>query len=361
MKKLWCAVFTIGMLALCNNSSGQLLEKIKNKAKGRADQKVDQTIEKGMDEAEGKNKKAKSEEQAEVKEKNDEAGTKTNSQGLKAYSKYDFVPGDKIVYAEDFSQDAIGEFPLKWNTNGTGEIVTLEGIPGKWLKITESTKYESAYNNKLPENYTIEFDVLVEFKDDQSVPYVKIQLEADKVDQYPNPPVVEISLAPNGGINVEGSGDGIYYETRNEKNYTTFEGKKQLFHTFSANNHKNIPVHVSLWIQKQRIRVWINQDKLYDLPKGIAENMNVKKLSFETTNYGGPPANYSYFISNIKIAEALPDTRSKLITEGKWSTTGILFDVNSDKIKPSSYGTLKQIAATLSENPDLKIKIIEGN
>lgn len=358
MKKLWCAVFTIGMLALCNNSSGQLLEKIKNKAKGRADQKVDQTIEKGMDEAEGKNKKAKSEEQAEVKEKNDEAGTKTNSQGLKAYSKYDFVPGDKIVYAEDFSQDAIGEFPLKWNTNGTGEIVTLEGIPGKWLKITESTKYESAYNNKLPENYTIEFDVLAEFKDDQSVPYIKIQLEADKVDQYPNPPVVEISLAPNGGINVEGSGDGIYYETRNEKNYTTFEGKKQLFHTFSANNHKNIPVHVSLWIQKQRIRVWINQDKLYDLPKGIAENMNVKKLSFETTNYGGPPANYSYFISNIKIAEALPDTRSKLITEGKWSTTGILFDVNSDKIKPSSYGTLKQIAATLSENPDLKIKII---
>ena len=117
-------------------------------------------------------------------------------------------------------------------------------------------------------------------------------------------------------------------------------------------------MHVSLWIQKQRIRVWINQDKLYDLPKGIAENMNVKKLSFETTNYGGPPANYSYFISNIKVAEALPDTRSKLITEGKWSTTGILFDVNSDKIKPSSYGTLKQIAATLSENPDLKIKII---
>ena len=136
MKKLWFTVFTVGMIALCNNSSGQLLEKIKNKAKGRADQKVDQTIDKGLDEAEGKNKKAKSEEQAEVKEKNDEAGTKTNSQGLKAYSKYDFVPGDKIVYAEDFSQDAIGEFPLKWNTNGTGEI---------WVRIVEMLiKYFSA-------------------------------------------------------------------------------------------------------------------------------------------------------------------------------------------------------------------------
>jgi outer membrane protein OmpA-like peptidoglycan-associated protein len=54
----------------------------------------------------------------------------------------------------------------------------------------------------------------------------------------------------------------------------------------------------------------------------------------------------------------LPDTRSKLITEGKWSTTGILFDVNSDKIKPISYGVLKEIATTLKENPDLKVKII---
>ena len=360
MKKLWCAALTIALIAICNVSSAQILDKIKNKAKGRADQKVDQTVDKGFDEVEGKNKKSKAEDETEVKEKNsnNNEGVKNNSQTLKAYSKYDFVPGDKIVYADDFSQDVIGEFPLKWNTNGTGEIVTLEDLPGKWLKITEGTRYESAYNNKLPENYTVEFDVLVEFKDDQAVPYIKIQLESDKVEPYPNPPVVEIMLAPNGGINVEGSGDGIYYETRNEKNYTTFEGKKQLFHTFSHNNHKNIPVHVSLWIQKQRIRVWINQDKLYDLPKGIAENMSVKKLSFETTNYGGTPTNYSYFISNIKIAEALPDTRSKLITEGKWSTTGILFDVNSDKIKPSSYGTLKEIATILSENAEVKVKII---
>ena len=357
MKKLWCTVITVVLIAICNDSSGQLLEKIKNKAKGRADQKVDQTVDKGLDEVEGKNKKPKSEDEAEVKDKN-EAGVKSNSQSLKAYSKYDFVPGDKILYADDYSQDVIGEFPLKWNTNGTGEIVTLEGLPGKWLKITESTKYESAFNNKLPENFTVEFDLLVEFKDDQAVPYIKVQLESDKVGQYPNPPVVEVSLAPNGGINVEGSGDGIYYETRNEKSYTTFEGKKQLFHAFSGSNHKNIPVHVSLWVQKQRIRVWVNQEKLYDLPKGVAENMNLKKLSFETTSYGGTPSNYSYFISNIKIAEALADTRSKLITEGKWSTTGILFDINSDKIKPSSYGTLKEIATILSQNADLRVKII---
>lgn len=65
-----------------------------------------------------------------------------------------------------------------------------------------------------------------------------------------------------------------------------------------------------------------------------------------------------YFISNIKLAIGAPDTRNKLITEGKFVTTGILFDVNSDKIKPESYGVIKEIATVLKENPDVKIKII---
>ncbi len=49
--------------------------------------------------------------------------------------------------------------------------------------------------------------------------------------------------------------------------------------------------------------------------------------------------------------------RNKLLTEGKFTTTGILFDVNSDRIKPESYGVLKEIAAVLKNNPALKVKI----
>ena len=39
-------------------------------------------------------------------------------------------------------------------------------------------------------------------------------------------------------------------------------------------------------------------------------------------------------------------------------TTGILFDVNKDVVKPESYGTLKSIANVLSENADIKVKIV---
>ena len=132
---------------------------------------MDQSIDKGLDKAEDATKsknKSNTGEEKETDEKKENGEEK--SQGLKSFSKYDFVPGEKIVYAEDFSQDVIGEFPAKWNTNGSGEVVTVEGLAGKWLKIIEGTKYESAYNSKLPENYTVEFDLLVEFKEDQSVP-----------------------------------------------------------------------------------------------------------------------------------------------------------------------------------------------
>ena len=65
-----------------------------------------------------------------------------------------------------------------------------------------------------------------------------------------------------------------------------------------------------------------------------------------------------FLIGNMRLAIGAPDTRNRLITEGRFSTTGILFDVNSDKIKPGSYRTLKEIAGILSESADVKVKIV---
>lgn len=47
-----------------------------------------------------------------------------------------------------------------------------------------------------------------------------------------------------------------------------------------------------------------------------------------------------------------------MITEGKLITYGINFDVNSDKVKPESYGTLNDIAKVLMEAADVKVKIV---
>ena len=84
--------------------------------------------------------------------------------------------------------------------------------------------------------------------------------------------------------------------------------------------------------------------------------MNQLKFDVGFTNYA--EEQYGVFISNIKVATGKPDTRHKLIEEGKFSTTGILFDFNSDKIKPTSYGVVKEIADVLQQNSGIKVKII---
>ena len=63
-------------------------------------------------------------------------------------------------------------------------------------------------------------------------------------------------------------------------------------------------------------------------------------------------------ISNLKITTAAPDTRSKLITEGRLTPYGITFDSGKASIKPESYGTLNDIATVLKENPGVSVKIV---
>lgn len=346
---------------LASSAQGQVLKNAVNRAKQRLEQKSNQKIDQAVDDAvDGKKKTSdgNSSTEATPASYSEPAGAKgtEEKQTLKTYAKFDFVPGDKILYAEDFSQDVLGEFPLKWNTNGGGEVTTIEGLPGKWLKIQESTEYTSPFKNKLPENYTVEFDLLLDFKEDQFVPDIKTLLLSDIKPGHAYGGKIEFTVAPNRGT--AATRDGAYYVAFTGDGHEHLRGKNQYYSTFNNFNHKRTPVHVAIWVQKERFRAWINQEKIYDLPKGIAPEVATNQLKFETTGYGGAKENFQYFISNIKIAAAAPDTRSKLITEGKWSTSGILFDVASDKIKPTSYGVLKEIASVLSENSGVKVKII---
>ena len=119
-----------------------------------------------------------------------------------------------------------------------------------------------------------------------------------------------------------------------------------------------IPVHVAIQVQKERLRMWINEEKLFDLPKAVPPGYLMNQLKFEVgfTNYN--EEQYGIYISNIKIATGKPEVRHQLIDAGKFSTTGILFDVNSDTIKPTSYGVVKEIADVLEKFPDARIRII---
>ena len=80
-----------------------------------------------------------------------------------SYSRYDFLPGENILYADDFTQDETGELPLKWITNNRGETVTVENLPGKWFRLFPGSRFSSPAFKKLPANFTLEADILMQF------------------------------------------------------------------------------------------------------------------------------------------------------------------------------------------------------
>jgi OOP family OmpA-OmpF porin len=106
---------------------------------------------------------------------------------------------------------------------------------------------------------------------------------------------------------------------------------------------------ISIWVQKERIRLYVGDVKLFDLPKAMSKNYKYNMIRFG----GGTP-----MIGNLRIATGLPDMRSKLITEGKLISYGIYFDINKNVVKPESYPSIKEIAAILKDNPAVRIKIV---
>ncbi len=54
----------------------------------------------------------------------------------------------------------MGDFPALWNTNGSAEVVTTNLFPGNWMRFSTSQAIWTDQLLNLPDNYTIEFDVI---------------------------------------------------------------------------------------------------------------------------------------------------------------------------------------------------------
>jgi len=363
MKSLSKILFVLALLSFTFNAEGQikvdLKKKLEQQVNRRLNQKADQAIDKTLDTVEegvkdgvkddnNADQPAESQNQ-EAKGTEAKAGSNSSVQqtALESYSKYDFVPGEKIIFFDDFSQDAVGDFPALWNTNGTAEVVTTNLFSGNWMKfVMRECVWTDALLN-LPENYTIEFDVIPIKGEENSMGGYLVRLMQAK-----NARAWDSGSAPGEGgfcLNVEYSGRPTYHTWLNKTDCQNLKlnGYKDDAMYSQKQNQK---YHIAMWVQKSRIRLYQDQNKMIDLPKAFPTDcLKPDRLRFE---YGAA------MISNVRIAVGAPDMRNKLMTEGKLVTYGIYFDVNKDVVKPESYGTLKEIAAILNEVPDVKVKIV---
>ncbi|PTS94164.1 hypothetical protein DBR11_23965 [Pedobacter sp. HMWF019] len=273
---------------------------------------------------------------------------------LASYSKFDFVPGDKIVYAENFDQDVIGEFPLKWFTNGSAEVVTVDGLAGRWLKLVSGRTLTPTV--KFPPNFTFEYDLLVNLPVKTTAVYPAWQFQIyDGGDK-----ALKLSYGGhklNNMLNFKTRFPAEYADVKmdaTEKGIVKLNTEWNRLRDFSRYYGGGV-VHVAMTVQGERFRMWFNDEKVMDVPTAVALNHSFNQIQFEAAKVReGYPA---FYVGNIKLAEGKADTRSKLMDEGRFVTTGIQFDSGSDKIKPISTGIIKEIAAALKDNA-IQVRII---
>jgi len=101
------------------------------------------------------------------------AGDGSIEQAESVYSKYDFIPGEKVIFFDDFSDTDVGEFPVKWSLNGPGgkgsnTIEVAEYAGKRFLRSIPSEKGQAQFpstqyirlnlKDDLPEKFTVEFD-----------------------------------------------------------------------------------------------------------------------------------------------------------------------------------------------------------
>lgn len=357
MKKLFILLPASFFFSLAAHS--QFIKKIGNKVKDkteqRADQKVDYTIDKGLDKAEEAGKKNPGQSSSnDSKNQPPTASTssKTTSPAvvtagtsqpardtvpapppvLKAYNNYDFVPGDKILFEDNFVEDQDGEFPTHWELKAGQAVLNKIGgeeafllTDGNYVRVSPRMKKEQY----LAEPYTIEYDY---YHIPGAYQMIVILKWFDKVEGYNRESMLDIGYAEAGF-----SGNSVSLnKTFPEDLSTDFDNK---WH------------HVAIAVKNHQIKVYVDQFRVLVVPDS--------KEEFTSLEFAGIGAEKEPVVfRNIRIAAGgNMNMIGKKFTDSKIITHGINFDYNKATIKPESMGTLNMIVGVLKDNPEIKFEV----
>ena len=141
---------------------GHLFKKAKEKVKEKVDKKEDNALDKvlnGGNNSQKKDSVAVNNNSGNGNNPNQTSGNQAVS--IKSYQNYDFVPGDKIIFEDDFTEDQNGEFPSHWDLDA-GQAVVNEVAGRSAFSLTEGN-YCRVYplmktKSYLTDPFTIEFD-----------------------------------------------------------------------------------------------------------------------------------------------------------------------------------------------------------
>lgn len=256
--------------------------------------------------------------------------------GEGVWANYDFVPGDRIIFYEDYESERVGNFPRRLEfKNGNWEVVEWEG-----RRLLRSVERGGAFNiplsETLPERFTLEFDVYWSHGNQ----ILWITPDSDDLDPDPG------RYRDASRLVVAEGGTGV--ETMNA------DRSKSVTRVRGTIVNGITPIRVMA--DGSYIKVYVGEQRVANMPNAIFPR--TEALQFFS---GGStsPENPAY-IGPIRIAESTMSLYDALVEEGRVATQGILFDLDSDVIRPESTPTLQEIGEMLTNHADLRIAI-EGH
>ncbi len=318
-----------------NTVQSQILGKLKKKVEKKVEKKVDEVFEEEKEEPVPEEKQTKEKEQKSEKT--------TDDQVAKPWSKYDFVPGETVIFNDNLEGEQNGEFPSQWDLiDGYVENALFEGenvirfpVESAGAIIKPLMKKEGDY---LPEKFTIEFDMYLSHRT------TKYEiLFWDKGESFHRPS----ELGDIGVIEV-GYEQGASYDGGRMRRNLPKETQKAYPHWR----------HVAISFNVRALKIYIDQDRLLMLPnvKGNPMAISLKGSTYDYSQTG----DYPTMIKNIRVAEGAVKLYDRFLTDGKIVANGIKFDSGKATLKPESMGVINEIVKLMKQHPEIKFSV-EGH
>ena len=284
------------------------------------------------------------------------AAPKENVRAASEWNKFDFVPGDEVIFYDQLEGEQLGEFPSKWEllrgeceiqrSNGENVIAMMPGC--EIMPLMKNTW------NYLPDVYTVEFDYydFVE-NDDAGEDFGDLHFHcyANKNGDNDRGDWLWGFTFDNFAENYTLASQDFYKDF-----HTTVYGENTTTGKSVDNNNRIERVepnkwhHVSISVNKRAIKIYFDENRVFNLPN--YKNPNGGHIEF-SYDFSGTPA----YIRNVRIAKGAVPLYDRMLTDGKFITYGITFDVGKAVIKPESMGEINRIVNLMNENPELKFEV----
>jgi len=253
---------------------------------------------------------------------------------ITAYQNYDFVPGDTILFADDFTDTQDGEFPDQWSLIAGQAIVNkVSGRPallltdGNYARVSPRVKTKTY----LGPQYTIEYDTFMS-PDGGYAPAV----------------FLESPGGPEGSVNVSDSDVEFANGADGDQ---AVHLSAQLPEALGGPGYRGVWHHVAIAVKGKQLKVYVDQFRVLVVP-----DTQASYSSIQLAGIGDQKTPLIY--TNIRVAAGGSMYMiGQKFTEAKIVTHGINFDVDKATLRPESMGTLNQIKAILAANPGLKFEI----